>query len=226
MSEQIESSELSATGRTRLRRFPERGRTDRAELEAVLEGGLMCFVGAVVDGCPRVTPMVYGWIGETLYLHGSVVNQVLTAARGGGELCVTVVDLDGLVLANSLFHHSVNFRCAMIYGRGRLVTDEGEQVAALRAAADQLVPGRGQALDAPTRKQLAATMVLALPLAEASVKVREGPPNGEAGDYDRAIWAGVLPLVQRWGEPLPDPKLRGGPGVPDHVARLAGRPVR
>ncbi|TDE51465.1 pyridoxamine 5'-phosphate oxidase family protein [Nonomuraea mesophila] len=217
---------LSATSRTRLRRFPERGRTDRADLKAILDDGLMCFVGAVVEGGPRVIPMVYGRIDDTLYLHGSVANQVLTAARDGAELCVSVTDVDELVLANSLFHHSVNFRSVMIYGRGRLVTDQREQVAGLRAAADQLVPGRGATLDAPTRKQLAATLVIALPLDEASVKVRQGPPNGEVGDYDRPIWAGVLPLTQTWGEPLSDPKLRTATAIPDHVAKLAGQPLR
>jgi nitroimidazol reductase NimA-like FMN-containing flavoprotein (pyridoxamine 5'-phosphate oxidase superfamily) len=219
------SSPLSATERTRLRRYPDRARTDRAELYSVLDGGLLCYLGAVVEGCPRVIPMVYGRIDDTLYLHGSVANQALVAAKNGGELCVTVLEISGLVLANSLFHHSINFRCAMIYGPGRLVTDETERLAGLRAAANQLVPGRAATLPDPTRKQLAATMVIALSLAEASVKVRDGWPNGDPSDYERDIWAGVLPLTQTWGEPRSDPKLRQPFEVPPHVARLVGQPL-
>jgi nitroimidazol reductase NimA-like FMN-containing flavoprotein (pyridoxamine 5'-phosphate oxidase superfamily) len=216
---------LSATDRTRLRRYPERGRTDRAELYGVLDRGLVCYLGAVVDGCPRVIPMVYGRIGDTLYLHGSVANQALVAAKKGGEICVTVMNVGGLVLANSLFHHSINFECAMIYGTVRVVIDEAERLAGLQAAANQMVPGRAGALPPPTRKQLAATLVVALPLAEASVKVRNGPPNGDPSDYETDIWAGVLPLVQTWGSPVADSKLAGPYPVPDHVARLVGQPI-
>lgn len=216
---------LSPTPRTRLRRYPKRGRTDRADLYAVLDTGLVCFLGAVVDGYPRVIPMGYGRIGDELYLHGSVANQALVAAKEGGEVCVNVTHVDGLVLANSLFHHSVNFRSVMIYGRCRLVTDPDEQIAALRATADQLVAGRAAALPTTTPKQLKGAMVVALSLAEASVKVREGPPNGENADYERNVWAGVVPLVQRWAEPVPDPRLRDGISVPEHVARIVGQPA-
>jgi nitroimidazol reductase NimA-like FMN-containing flavoprotein (pyridoxamine 5'-phosphate oxidase superfamily) len=218
-----ERAPLSPTRRTRLRRYPKRGRTDRAELYALLDAGLMCFVGAIVDGYPRVNPMGYGRIGDELYLHGSVANQPLVAAKEGGEVCVTVTHLDGIVLANSLFHHSVNFRCAMIFGRCRVVTEVEEQIAALQATADQLVPGRSAALPTTSPKQLRGTLVVALPLGEASVKVREGPPNGELADYERDVWAGVIPLTQRWAEPVPDPKLRDGIPVPDHVTRMVGR---
>jgi nitroimidazol reductase NimA-like FMN-containing flavoprotein (pyridoxamine 5'-phosphate oxidase superfamily) len=183
----------------------------------------MCFLGVVVDGYPRVIPMVYGRIADTLYLHGSVANQALVAAKKGGEVCVTVTNVYGLVLANSLFHHSVNFHSAMIYGTGRLVTDADERLAALRAAAGQLVPGRAEALPDPSPEQLKATMVIALSLAEASVKVREGPPNGEPADYELDIWAGVVPLSQTWAEPEPDPKLRDGIPVPAHVSLLVGQ---
>lgn len=214
---------LSPTERTRLRRYPDRGRTDREELYAVLDGALMCFLGAVVNGSPRVIPMVYGRIGDDLYLHGSVANQALVAARDGAPLCVTVATIDGAVLANSLFHHSVNFRSAMVYGTARVVTDEQERIAGVKAAAEQLVPGRARSLPGPSAKELAATLVVALPLAEASVKIREGAPFGEDADYERDIWAGVVPLHQRWGEPEPDPKLRDGIPVPAHVSRLVGQ---
>jgi nitroimidazol reductase NimA-like FMN-containing flavoprotein (pyridoxamine 5'-phosphate oxidase superfamily) len=216
---------LSPTPRTRLRRYAHRRRLDRAELYRVLDAGLLAFVGVVVDGYPRVIPMVYGRIDDTLYVHGSPKNQALVALQTGGELCVTVTNVDGLVLSNSMFHHSANFSSAMIYGAPRIVTDRDEKVAALRATTNQLVPGRGDALADPLPKSLAITMVIALSLQEASVKVREGPPNGERADYERDIWAGVLPLRQTWGEPETDPKIREGIPVPDHVSRLAGRPA-
>lgn len=216
---------LSATSRTELRRYRDRGRTDRAELYAVLDAALMCYVGVVVDGSPRVTPMVYGRIGETLYLHGSPLNQPLTAAKNGAEICVTVTNIYGLVLANSLFNHSVNFRSAMIYGTATLVTDENERLAAMKASGNQLVPERATALPDPSPKQLAGVMIVALSLAEASVKVREGPPHGEPADYELDIWAGVVPLQQTWGEPVPDPLIREGIPVPAHVTRLVGRPA-
>lgn len=214
---------LSSTRRTRLRRYPERGRTERASLYDVLDAGLVCFLGVVTDGYPRVIPMAYGRIADTIYLHGSVKNQALVAARNGADVCVTVMNIYGLVLANSLFHHSVNFRTAMIYGKAREVRDPDEKLQGLRSVGNQLVPGRAEALPDPTAKQLRQTMVIAIPLAEASVKVREGPPNGEPDDYELDLWAGVLPLIQMWGEPQPDPKLRNWIPVPEHVARLAGR---
>jgi nitroimidazol reductase NimA-like FMN-containing flavoprotein (pyridoxamine 5'-phosphate oxidase superfamily) len=215
---------LSSTPRTRLRRYPHRGVSERAELYEVLDSGLICFLGATVDGCPHVIPMAYGRIGDTLYLHGSPANQALVAAGNGGEVCVTVTNLYGLVLANSLFHHSVNFRSAMIYGTARIVTNREEKVAALRATANQLVPGRAATFEDPSPKQLKITLMIALPLTEASVKVREGPPGGDRADYKRDIWAGVVALNQTWGETEPDPKIREGIPVPDHVTRLVGRP--
>lgn len=218
-----ESPPLSSTRRTRLRRYPKRARTDRAELYQVLDSALVGFLGVVTDGHPRVIPMAFGRVADTVYLHGSVKNQALVAAREGAEVCVTVTNISGLVLANSLFHHSMNFRSAMVYGQCRVVTDDEERIVGLRAAADRLVPGRSAALPAPTRKQLRGTVVMALPLAEASVKVRVGSPNGEAEDYEEDVWAGVLPLNQTWAEPEDDDKLRAGIPIPDHVARLVGR---
>jgi uncharacterized protein len=217
--------DLSPTDRTTLRRYPERGRTDRAELYRVLDAGFLCFMGTVVDDAPRVTPMTYGRVDDVLYLHGSPVNQGLVAARNGTEVCVTVAHVDALVLANSLYHHSANFRSATVYGTPRVVTDEAERRAAFRALGNNLVPGRPDALPPPTRKQLASTLLLGLSLHEASVKVRDGAPGGEDSDYEQEIWAGVLPLVQVWGEPQPDPRLRGAFPVPEHVSRLVGTPA-
>lgn len=206
---------LSATRRTRLNRVKERGRTDRAELYAVLDAGLICHLGVVVDGTPMVVPTGYGRVGDTLYLHGSTGA---TWVRAEGRVCVTVTHLDGVVLARSIFHHSMNYRSAMIYGTPRLVRDPEEKLTGLRALSEQLTPGRWDETRKPSRRELAATAVLALSLAEASVKVRQGPPRDDEADLALPVWAGVLPLVTRWGTPIPDPLLAPGIPVPAHVA--------
>ncbi|MBB4701702.1 pyridoxamine 5'-phosphate oxidase family protein [Sphaerisporangium siamense] len=209
---------LSTTARTTLNRSKARGRTDRSELYAVLDAGLICHLGVVVDGSPRVIPTGYGRIGDTLYLHGSTGAASLRTAAEPGEVCVTVTHVDGLVLARSVFHHSVNYRSAMIFGAARAVEDEDERLAALRAITEQLAPGQWDAVRGPSRKDLAATAVLAVALAEASVKTRQGPPGDEEEDYALPVWAGVLPLRTTWGEPVPDPALRAGIPVPPHIS--------
>jgi nitroimidazol reductase NimA-like FMN-containing flavoprotein (pyridoxamine 5'-phosphate oxidase superfamily) len=214
---------LSSTPRTTLHRLRERGRADRAELDAVLSAGLVCHLGVVIEGEPVVLPTGYGWIGDTLYLHGSSANRSLLAAAGQ-QVCVTVTLLDGLVCARAVFHHSMNYRSAVIFGAARLVTEPTEKVAALRAVTNHLVPGRWEHAREPNRKELAATAVLALPLAEASVKVRAGGPKDDPEDYESGTWAGVLPAALAFGPAEPDPDLPPGVGVPDHIAALASRP--
>jgi nitroimidazol reductase NimA-like FMN-containing flavoprotein (pyridoxamine 5'-phosphate oxidase superfamily) len=214
---------LSTTERTRLHRLRERGRTERAELYAVLDAGLICHLGVITGGAPVVLPTGYGRAGDTLYLHGSSANRALLAADGQ-QVCVTVTHLDGLVCARSVFHHSMNYRSAIIFGAARLLFDDSERLAALRAVTEQLVPGRWDHVRGPTRKELAATAVLELPLAEASVKVRTGPPKDDPEDYDTGIWAGVVPARLTFGAAEPDPALPSGVNVPDHISALAGHP--
>ena len=213
---------LSTTERTTLHRLSERGRTDRADLYAVLDASLICHLGVVVDGYPVVLPTGYGRVGHTLYLHGSSANRTLRAAAGQ-EVCVTVTHLDGLVCARSVFNHSMNYRSAMIFGTARAVTGDPQRLAALRAVTEQLVPGQWDHVRQPTRKELAATIVLELPLAEASVKVRTGPPHDEPEDYATDTWAGVLPAQLIFGAAEPDPELRAGVSVPEHIRALAGQ---
>src|SRR5580693_8468272 len=215
--------DLSSTPRTELGRHRERGRTERDDLYAVLAAGLICHLGVNIDGAPVVLPTGYGWIGDDLYLHGSSANRSLLAAAGQ-QVCVTITLLDGLVCARAVFHHSMNYRSAVIFGAARLVTEPDEKLAALRAVTDHLVPGRWEHAREPTRKELAATAVIALPLAEASVKVRAGGPKDDPEDYDSGIWAGVLPSALAFGPAEPDPALNGGVPVPDHIAALANRP--
>jgi nitroimidazol reductase NimA-like FMN-containing flavoprotein (pyridoxamine 5'-phosphate oxidase superfamily) len=212
---------LSATQRTRLRRHKERGKTEYADLLAVLDAGMICHLGVVVGGAPLVLPTAYGRVGDTLYLHGSSANRSLHAADGQ-EVCVTVTHVDGLVCARAVFSHSVNYRCAVVLGTARIITDEAERLAGLRAVTEHLIPGRWDAVRAPTRKELAATSVLAIPLGEASVKVRTGPPGDELEDLALPVWAGVLPMTMSFGEPEPDPALRPDIGAPDHIRARAG----
>ena len=215
---------LSSTPRTTLHRLRERGRSDRSELDAVLDAGLICHLGVVIDGAPVVLPTGYGRIGQTLYLHGSSANRSLLLAAGQ-QVCVTITLLDGLVCARAVFHHSMNYRSAVIFGTARLVTeaDAEEKLAALRAVTDHLVPGRWDHAREPTRKELAATAVLAVPLDEASVKVRAGGPKDDPEDYDSGIWAGVLPAALAFGPAEPDPAMTGDVPVPEHISALASR---
>ena len=210
------SGELPATDRTRLRRHRERGRTGRADLYAVLDAGLICHLGVVVDGAPRVLPTTYARDGDTLYLHGSSANAGFGAADGR-EVCVTVTHFDGLVLARSVFSHSVNYRSAMVLGTAVVVRDEAERRHALRAIVEHLVPGQWDAARSPTAKEMAATSVLALPLDEASVKVRTGGPMDEPGDLGLDVWAGVLPAAVTFAAPVPDPALRPDITIPGHI---------
>jgi len=213
---------LSSTPRTTIHRLRERGRVDRGALDAVLSAGLVCHLGVVIDGVPVVLPTGYGRIEQTLYLHGSSANRSLLMADGQ-EICVTITLLDGLVCARAVFHHSMNYRSAVIFGAARLVTGADEKLAALRAVTDHLVPGRWDHVREPTRKELAATAVIAVPLDEASVKVRAGGPKDEPEDYDSGIWAGVLPAALTFGAADPDPAMTSDVAVPEHISALAGR---
>ncbi|MFI6498812.1 pyridoxamine 5'-phosphate oxidase family protein [Nonomuraea typhae] len=207
---------LSTTPRTTLGREKQRAATDRAELYEVLDSALICHLGVVRDGHPMVVPTGYGRIGETLYVHGSTGATSLRSGQGA-EVCVTVTHVDGIVLARSIFNHSFNYRCAMIYGTARPVTDPDEHLEGLRALSEHLAPGQWDYTRRPTRKELAATSVLALPLEEASVKIRRGAPGDDDADYALPIWAGVLPVVTGFGPPVPDPVLPEGTAVPPHI---------
>lgn len=211
-----ELSPLSPTARTIVGRVSDRAQTDRSALYEVLDTGLICHLGVVVDGTARVIPTGYGREGDTLFLHGSTGARSLMNGPVQ-EICVTVTHLDGIVLARSLFHHSMNYRSAIIYGTPRPVTEHDEKLAGLRVITERLAPGQWDTARLPTRKELAATMVLTLPLAEASVKVRQGPPGDDEEDYELDVWAGVVPVRQVFGEPIPDPLLRPGIEVPEHV---------
>jgi nitroimidazol reductase NimA-like FMN-containing flavoprotein (pyridoxamine 5'-phosphate oxidase superfamily) len=215
---EVSTEPLSPTPRSTVRRGATRARRDRSELYAALDAGLVCHLGVVLDGAPLVLPTAYGRLGDTLYLHASTGAGILRAAVDT-PVCVTVTHLDGLVYARSVFHHSVNYRSAVVHGRARVVTDADERRAGLRAVTEHVAPGSWEHAREPTRKELAATSVLALDLTEASLKVRTGPPVDDAEDVDvGGRWAGVLPLRTTFEAPEPCPLLPPGTPTPPHVA--------
>jgi nitroimidazol reductase NimA-like FMN-containing flavoprotein (pyridoxamine 5'-phosphate oxidase superfamily) len=214
---------LSPTPRTRHRRMKENGRTDPGDLHAVLAAGRIAHLGVLVDGYPMVVPTGYGFDDERIFLHGSVASRSLTT---GAEACVTITVLDGLVLARSVFEHGINYRCAMIYGVPQIVLDDETKLHGLRVLSEHIAPGQWNYARQPSRKELAATTLLVLPLTEASVKISTGPPDdGDGPDAALGLWAGELPVVATWGAPVPDPKLAGSIAVPPHLAAYAGRPI-
>jgi uncharacterized protein len=205
------------TTRTRVRRIPERGVYDRAVIEAILDEGLLCHVGFVHDGQPVVIPTLYARVGDVVYVHGSAASRTLRMLAGGSDVCLTVTLLDGLVLARSAFHHSANYRSVLIFGRARLVEDADEKLTALEAFAEHVAHGRWADVRPPTPLELKATKVLALPLVEASAKVRTGPPIDDDEDYALDTWAGVVPLALAAGEPETDSRVPKGIAVPGYA---------
>jgi uncharacterized protein len=193
---------LSRPQHTRVRRKPDRAAYDRPTIDAILDEGLVCHLGFVHEDRPFVIPTLYARAGDVVYVHGSAASRMLRALAGGILACLTVTLVDGLVLARSAFHHSVNYRSAVIFDVPRLVTDPDEKLHALNRIVDHLVPGRSSATRPPNRKELAKTSVLAISLTEASVKSREGEANDEPEDVDLPYWTGVLPLRLVADEPV------------------------
>jgi nitroimidazol reductase NimA-like FMN-containing flavoprotein (pyridoxamine 5'-phosphate oxidase superfamily) len=201
----------------------ENGRTDPADLFAVLAAGRIAHLGILADGHPMVVPTVYGFDDERIYLHGSVASRSLTT---GAEACVTVTVFDGLVLARSVFEHGINYRSAMIYGVPEWVRDDDAKLHGLRVLSEHIAPGQWDYARQPSRKELSATALLALSLNEASVKVSDGPPeDGGSPDAALGLWAGQLPVVTTWGAAVPDPALPTDIALPAHLAAYEGRPA-
>jgi nitroimidazol reductase NimA-like FMN-containing flavoprotein (pyridoxamine 5'-phosphate oxidase superfamily) len=210
-------SEFTPTERTQVKRLPKRGKYDRETVYAILDAGFVCHVGFSVDGQPYVIPTNYGRAGDTLYLHGSAASRMLRTLSGGVPVCVTVTHVDGLVLARSAFHHSVNYRSVVILGTARLVEDPAEKMAALRIFTEHVLKGRWDDVRQPTEQELKATMVLALPLEEVSAKVRTGGPVDDEADYALPVWAGVLPLETVAQPPQPDARLKSDTPLPAYL---------
>jgi nitroimidazol reductase NimA-like FMN-containing flavoprotein (pyridoxamine 5'-phosphate oxidase superfamily) len=206
------------TDRTRVRRHPERGVYDRSTIEAILDEALVCHVGWVTaEGWPRVIPTIHVRVGDTLYIHGSEASRTLRGLRTGIECCIETTLVDGIVLARSTPMHSLNYRSVVLYGVAREVTDAGEKDLAQRALVEHVIPGRTAEVRMPNDKELKETTILAIPLDEASAKVRTGDPKDPEEDLDLPVWAGVLPLRITPGAPSPAQNLRPGLEVPGYV---------
>lgn len=214
----MSDGEVSAapTDRTQVRRLPERASYEDEQIRAILDEGFICHLGfAGRDGRPVVIPTTYGRRGDTVYVHGSPAAGLVRSLQGGFDVSLAVTLVDGLVLARSAFHHSINYRSVVVFGRARAVLDQREKAAALDAIVEHIVPGRLPQLRANTKKEVASTAVLALGLDEASAKMRSGPPVDDEEDMAAAVWAGVLPLAMVPGQPVPD--ARNEQPVPAHV---------
>ena len=208
---------LLQTERTKLKRLPKRGHFDRETVYGILDEGFICHVGFAPQGQPFVIPTGYARVDDKLYIHGSQASRMLRTLSGGLDACVTVTIIDGLVLARSAFHHSMNYRSVVIFGRAEIIEDREEKIAALVALSEHIVRGRWADVREPNEEELIKTTVLSLPLVEASAKIRTGPPLDDEEDYALPIWAGVVPLKLEAGEPINDPRLMEGIEVPEYA---------
>ncbi|SRR6266478_919722 len=205
------------TKRTRLKRLSKRASYERKIIYQILDEGFVCHVGFVVDGQPIVIPTAYGRAEDILYIHGSVASRMLRALADGIQICVTVTLIDGLVLARSAFHHSMNYRSVVVFGIASRVEDLAEKLRALRAFSEHVMPSRWAEVREPNDAELKQTLVLQLPLTEASAKIRSGPPIDDETDYNQPVWAGELPLSLVAGEPIADSRLLPGVEVPAYI---------
>jgi hypothetical protein len=208
-------NEFAPTERTRVRRLADRGKYDAESVYGILDEAFICHIGFVVDGQPYVIPTGFARVNDTLYIHGSAASRMLRTLADGVQVCVTVTLVDGIVMARSGFHSSMNYRSVVILGRATQVEGRDEKLAALTAFSEQVMPGRWKDLRETTDAELKGTLVLTLPLKEVSVKVRTGPPKDDEADYALPLWAGVLPLKLTAGMPIDDPRLPAGIEPPD-----------
>ncbi|MBD2740367.1 pyridoxamine 5'-phosphate oxidase family protein [Coleofasciculus sp. FACHB-1120] len=211
------NEELTHTQRSTVKRLPQRADYERQVIYQILDEGLVCHVGFAVDGQPFVIPTAYGRVGDKLYIHGSPASRMLRSLSNGIEVCVTVTLLDGLVLARSAFHHSMNYRSVVIFGTAMIVDNPEEKLEALLAFTEHVIPGRWAEVRSPSRQEIQGTLVLSLPLNEASAKVRTGDPNDDEADYSLPVWAGVVPLQLTAAAPIADSRLQPEISLPDYV---------
>lgn len=221
MEEETAGSRIPETLRTTLKRLPKRGSYDREVINSILDEGFICHAGFAVEGKPFVIPTGYARVEDRLLIHGSQASRMLRKLSEGIEVCITVTLLDGLVLARSAFHHSMNYRSVVIFGRATLVEDRHEKMSALLALSEHIIPHRWQDVRGPNENELRQTTVLSLPIDEASAKIRTGPPLDDEEDYEMGVWAGVIPLRMVAGQPIADPRLVPDIEPPAYVVNYA-----
>jgi len=211
------------TDLTTLKRLPARGVYDRELVYQILDEGFICHVGFAAGGQPFVIPTGYARAEDRLFIHGSQASRMLRTLKSGIDVCVTITLLDGLVLARSAFHHSMNYRSAVVFGRASIIADPEEKLRALRAFSEHVIPGRWDDVRGPNEEELKATIVLSLPLDEVSAKVRTGPPLDEEEDYELPVWAGLIPLRLTAGAPIADPRMKRGVELPRYATDYSRR---
>ncbi len=212
---------MKLTERTELRRLPARGSHDPKVIHGILDAGFLAHVGFQVEGQPIVIPTLYGREDDKLYLHGSAASRMLRTLQAGVPACVTVTLVDGLVLARSAFHHSMNYRSVVAFGTARQISEPDRKTHALRSISEHLIAGRWQHVRRPSEKELSVTAVLEFSIEEASAKIRQGPPLDDEEDYGLPVWAGVIPLRLEAKTPVPDPRLAPGAELPQYVLRFS-----
>jgi nitroimidazol reductase NimA-like FMN-containing flavoprotein (pyridoxamine 5'-phosphate oxidase superfamily) len=208
---------VAPTRRTRVKRLPKRASYDRTAIYSILDTALVCHVGFALDGQPYVIPTLHVRIADRLYIHGSAASRMLGSAADGTPIAITVTHIDGLVLARSAFHHSVNYRSVVILGTATLVTDLAEKFSVMKGLIDHVAPGRWDHIRHPNEKELAATSVLSIPIEEASAKLRSGDPLDDEADYATPIWAGQIPFTTKPLAPVADARLAASTPMPAHV---------
>ena len=221
MANEAAAHDFTPTEKTRVKRLHERGHYDRETVYAILDAGFICHVGYIIDDQPYVTPTSYWREGDRVYWHGSSASRMLRTISKGIKVCLTVTHLDGLVLARSGFHSSINYRAVMAFGEAEVITDARHKEAALKAFVEHVTPGRWALLRPVTGQELKGTTVLSMKLDEVSAKVRSGPPKDDEEDYALPIWAGVLPLRVTSGPPEADPRLTTDLQIPEHARKFA-----
>ena len=213
-------SQFELTGKNRVRRVPERGAYDKETIYEIIDGALICHVGFVIEGEPFVIPTLIARQNDQILLHGATSSRLMRHIQSGSALSIAVTHVDGLVLARSVFHHSINYRSAVLFGSGEIINDREEKLEALRQFTERLVPGRWEDARQPNEIELKATAVAAVTIDLASAKVRSGPPGDDAKDYSLPVWAGVLPLRHGYEDPIADERLDPDLAVPEYLQNL------
>jgi len=214
--------EFPKTHRNKVKRVPQRGHYDQTTIYNILDNAFVCHIGFMIDGQPYVIPTAYGRSGGKIFIHGSSKSRMLLELSKGIPLCLTVTQLNGLVLARSVFHHSMNYHSAIVFGAASKLKT-GDKLEALQIISDHILPGRWREARLPNQEELKATLVLQINIAEASAKIRTGPPKDDEADYHLPVWAGLLPIITSYDPPVPDPKMRMALPPPDSIKEFAGK---
>ena len=214
---------MTKTERTKVRRVPKRGHYDRETIYNVLDKNFTCHIGFIYNDYPVVIPTIYGRSGDRVFFHGASVSRMITTLEMGVPVCLSIHTVQGIVLARSAFHHSVNYESVVLFGKASLVEENNEKMRALKVISDHIVPGRWEEIREPNGQEMKGTKVLGMNIDESSAKIRTGPPVDDEEDYDLDIWAGVLPITTSFGSPVPDPRLKNGLSVPQSVHNLVNR---